>query len=332
MEQGYSVGSETRDGVEVFMLREGERAIAEIAPALGNNCFAFKTVLAVLEPISFAEFCKKPTSYGNPLLFPFPNRIKDGAFTFQGERYPISPPRHGFVRDKAWKVLETGASAGEGAWIRSEIKAHDHAREILGQFPFPFTLQMTYRVRQGGLELHAVAQNTGERDMPTGFGIHPYFRRPERGTIQVPAAKRWELKDSLPTGELLDLDARFDLRQPRDIAGLLLDDIYTDARADASGRVQCFLNDDVNGVQTVVEFNRRQFPHIVVYTPPAPRKAICIEPNTCPTDAFNLHNLGIDANMIVLKPGEKAEFDVRVFSRAHREELRSDVLGSLKER
>ena len=150
--------------------------------------------------------------------------------------------------------------------------------------------------------------------MPAGFGIHPYFRRPERGTMQVPAAKRWELADSLPTGKLLDLDPGFDLREPRDIAGVKLDDIYAAPIADASGRVRCFLNDDANRVQTVVEFNQKQFPHIVVYTPPAPRPAICIEPNTCPTDAFNLQERGIEADVIVLKPEEKAEFDVRMYS------------------
>ena len=319
MEQRYSVSSEMRDGVEIFVLQEGEHARAEIAPALGNNCFAFQTALPVLEPVSFAEFCKKPTSYGIPLLFPFPNRLRDGAFTFQGKSYQINPPRHGFVRDKAWKVLETGASASEGAWIRAELNAADYAKEILEQFPFPFTLQLTWRVKDGGLELHAVAENTGEREMPTGFGIHPYFRRPERGTVQVPAAKRWELSDSLPTGKILDLDEQFDLRQPRDIAGLLLDDIYTEPLGDASGLVQCYLNDEVNKVQTVVEFNQQQFPHIVVYTPPAPRPAICIEPNTCPTDAFNLQHQGIDGNVIVLKPGEKTEFNVRVYTRHMRE-------------
>ena len=319
MEQRYSVSSEMRDGVEIFVLQEGEHARAEIAPALGNNCFAFQTALPVLEPVSFAEFCKKPTSYGIPLLFPFPNRLRDGAFTFQGKSYQINPPRHGFVRDKAWKVLETGASASEGAWIRAELNAADYAKEILEQFPFPFTLQLTWRVKDGGLELHAVAENTGEREMPTGFGIHPYFRRPERGTVQVPAAKRWELSDSLPTGKILDLDEQFDLRQPRDIAGLLLDDIYTEPLGDASGLVQCYLNDEVNKVQTVVEFNQQQFPHIVVYTPPAPRPAICIEPNTCPTDAFNLQHQGIDCNVFVLKPGEKTEFNVRVYTRHMRE-------------
>ena len=315
MEHTYSVRSEMRNGVEVFALRDGERASAEVAPALGNNCFAFAAVHPVLEAVDFAEFLKKPTSYGMPLLFPFPNRIKDGMFSFQGERYRINPPRHGFVRDKAWKVLGTGASESEGTWIRSEFRAKDHASEILQQFPFPFTLEVTYRLRNGRLELHALAQNTGARDMPTGFGIHPYFRRPERGTIQVPAAKRWELSGSLPTGKLLDLDAPFDLRQPHDIAGLQLDDIYAQPVADDSGRVQCFLSDEVNKVQTVVEFNRREFPHIVVYTPPAPRPAICIEPNTCPTDAFNLQDRGVDSNVIVFKPGEKAEFNVSVYSR-----------------
>ena len=315
MEQRYSVGSEVRDGVEVFLLREGSHARAAVAPALGNNCFSFETKLPLLEPVPWLDFLKKPTSYGNPLLFPFPNRIRDGAFMFQGERFEVDPPRHGFVRDKAWKVLETGASSLDGAWIRCGISAADYPREILEQFPFPFTLEVTYRVRNRGLEIEAIAENTGERNMPSGFGIHPYFRRPERGTIHVPAAKRWELVDSLPTGKLLALEGSFDLRKPRDIAGLVLDDVFTEVIADPTGRVQCFLRDDVNAVETVVEFQTQHFQHVVVYTPPAPRAALCIEPNTCPADAFNLQSQGIDASMIELEPGRRAEFQVRVFPR-----------------
>ena len=315
MEQRYSVKPVVREGVEIFLLEEGPQARASIAPGLGFNCFEFETRAPILETLGFAEFRKKPTSYGIPLLFPFPNRVRDGAFLFEGERFQIDPPRHGFVRDKAFRVLETGASNLDGAWIRAEIKASDYPREILGQFPFPFNLQVTYRLRNRALELEAIAENTGERNMPTGFGIHPYFRRPRRGAVQVPAAKRWELSDSLPTGKILDVQGPFDLREPRDLAGLELDDIYTDALADDAGRVQCFLTDAENKTQTVVEFHRQQFPHIVVYTPPAPRSAICIEPNSCPTDAFNLQQQGIDANVIELEPGRKVAFQVRVSSR-----------------
>ncbi len=316
MEPRYSVRSERRDGVEVLVLREGDAALAEVAPALGNDCFRFDTTKPVLESVAFADFLRKPTSYGIPVLFPFPNRIRDGAFTFQGKRYEPKPPRHGFVRDKAWRVVGSGASDHLGAWITSEIKAEDYPGDILDHFPFPFTLEMTHRLKDAALELHVVATNTGSSDMPVGFGIHPYFRRPEKGAIQVPAERRWELEDSLPTGKLVALDARFDLRQPRDLASVELDDIYAAPIGAASGKVECFLNDDVNRLQTVVEFNRRQFPHIVVYTPPAPRPAICIEPNTCPTDAFNLQAQGIEADVIALSPGARAEFDVRIYSRA----------------
>lgn len=75
------------------------------------------------------------------------------------------------------------------------------------------------------------------------------------------------------------------------------------------------MTDDVNKLQTVVEFHRQQFPHVVVYTPPAPRSAICIEPNSCPTDAFNLQLHGVDADVIELEPGQKVSFHTRVFSR-----------------
>ena len=315
MKQRYSVNSVVREGVEIFLLEEEGHGRAEVAPGLGQNCFSFEGRLPILESVKFSEFRKKPTSYGIPLLFPFPNRIRDGAFMFQGERFRVDPPRHGFVRDKAWRVLETGASNLDGAWIRSEIKASDYPREILDQFPFPFTLEVTQRVRNGALELDAIAENTGERTMPTGFGIHPYFRRPARGTVQVQAAKRWELADSLPTGRLVDVEGAYDLSEGRDLAGLTLDDIYAEPEADASGRVQCFLNDGVNKTQTVVEFHRQQFPHIVVYTPPAPRSAVCIEPNSCPPDAFNLQLHGVDADLIELEPGQKVSFHVRLFSR-----------------
>jgi aldose 1-epimerase len=314
MKPSYAVDTVIRDGVEVFRLRQGDDAVAEVAPALGNNCFAFHAGLPVLEPVEFAEFLKKPTSYGIPLLFPFPNRVRDGVFTFQGRSYPVDPPRHGFVRDKAWNVLARGASAEEGAWIRSTINAEDHEAKILRQFPFPFTLEATWRVREGALHLEVEARNQGALPMPAGFGIHPYFRRPARGTITVPASRRWELEEALPTGNVVNVDPRFDLREPRDIEGLVLDDIYTGLRAEEDGLTRCHLDDAVARVRTTVEFSREQFPHVVVYTPPAPRPALCIEPNTCPTDAFNLQARGVDADVIVVKPSGKASFSVRIYS------------------
>jgi aldose 1-epimerase len=308
----YSVTSEIREGVEVYTLDEHERARAEIAPALGNNCFAFRTRADVLEPVPFPDFRERPTSYGIPILFPFPNRIRDGRFSFRGERYTVNPPRHGFVRDKAWRVEAQGASTESGAWLTSSFDAAAYTEEILGQFPFPFRLEVTYRLKGARLEIETSATNTGARDMPAGYGIHPYFRRPSQGTLAVPARRRMELADSLPTGRLLDASGDYDLRRPADLNALSLDDIYTSVEAGADGLARCALHDQENDMQTVVEFPREQFPYVVVYTPPAPRRAICVEPNTCPTDAFNLQTRGVESNVITLAAGETISFHISI--------------------
>ena len=311
MAERCSVVTAMRDGVDVVTLRDGD-SVAEVAPGLGNNCFAFATAQPVLEAVAFEEFRAKPTSYGIPIMLPFPNRIRDGRFTFNGETYSIDPPRHGMVRDKTWRVVKTGASDADGAWVQSMLDAHDYADRILNQFPFPFRANVTYRLSGRTLEMTTAIENTGEADMPFGFGIHPYFRRPDRVTVRVPAGARWELEESLPTGRLLDVEGRYDLRDGADVATLELDDNYTQLDVDAEGMVRCAIDDAESGSRTEVEFDGSEFRHVVVYTAPAPRRAVCVEPQTCPTDAFNLAARGVAADMIVLAPGERRTFTIRI--------------------
>jgi aldose 1-epimerase len=94
-----------------------------------------------------------------------------------------------------------------------------------------------------------------------------------------------------------------------------LDDIYTDLVADEDGLVRCTLHDQQRGIQTTVAFEAAHFPHVVVYTPPAPRQALCIEPYTCPTDGFNLQQRGTESNLIVLQPGDTRHFTVLIATR-----------------
>src|SRR5215510_5801766 len=95
----YSVAAETHGEVEIFILREAEIASAAIVPAWGNNCFMLQMYEPVQESDAFEEFRTRPTSYGIPILFPFPNRLRDGALIFRGQLYVVNPNRHGFVRD-----------------------------------------------------------------------------------------------------------------------------------------------------------------------------------------------------------------------------------------
>jgi aldose 1-epimerase len=316
MTSNCSVETTNRDGVEIVTLRDRD-VYAEIAPALGNNCFSFVAGEPVFEPVAYDEFRAKPTSYGVPIMLPFPNRIRDGRFSFKGESYSIDPPRHGMVRDKPWQVVETGASDG-GAWVTSRIDAADHPDRILAQFPFRFVADVTFGLVGSSLDMVTVVTNAGDREMPFGFGIHPYFRRPASGQLTVPANARWELESSLPTGKLLDVAGDYDLRKDRDVASLELDDVYTWLEPDTDGLVHCAIRDLSAQTATVIDFDAKEFPNVVVYTAPRPREALCVEPQTCPTDAFNLTANGVDANMIVLAPGETRRFTIRIRARVRR--------------
>jgi aldose 1-epimerase len=70
------------------------------------------------------------------------------------------------------------------------------------------------------------------------------------------------------------------------------------------------LADPDAGQRTVIEADGAMFPHSVIYTAPAPRSAICIEPYTCPTDAFNLATRGVEAHIIELAAAETIELDI----------------------
>lgn len=313
----YRAGSSVEDGITVVTLESAEGAVARIAPELGNNCFAFRAAEAVLEPVTLAELAARPGSYGIPLMFPFPNRIRDGRFRFRGHPYAVDPARHGFVRDKAWRVEafgtccgEAAITEGESAFVRSSLRAADCGEAILGQFPFPFRLEVTYTLRGLALEMETVVINEGDRTLPWGFGIHPYFRKPEGGSLRVPAAERWELEAHLPTGRRLPAIGRYDLRFSANLLGLELDDVYT---ALENEETVCQLDDLDRGLRTEISFRSALFPNVTVFTPPSPRAAICIEPQTCPTDAFNLAATRVPgAGLRLLEPDESARLFLRI--------------------
>src|SRR5262245_10497861 len=73
----------------VYVLRDYLGGEARIWPALGFNCLSFTTPRDVLwaDPQVYTE--GRPTRSGIPILFPFPNRIRDGRFTWNGQPYQL---------------------------------------------------------------------------------------------------------------------------------------------------------------------------------------------------------------------------------------------------
>ena len=311
----------------VAVLHDGKNRL-EIWPALGFNAYRWQIGPAELlyrSPDFFTE--NRPSRSGFPILFPFPNRIRDGQFTWPpavthpkgeaGKKYtlPTNDPAkknaiHGFVYQRPWRIVDQGANASS-AWVTGEFQGSVDAPETSALWPADYRLRVTYRLFDHVLRVEADADNPDSKPLPFGLGYHPYFALAPFGgpqaVITVGASKCWELVDNLPTGKLLELDERRDLRNGRSYAALQLDDVMTNLftyaydQHDSLGMTGVVQHPGGKGMLTL--WTSEAFREMVLFTPPH-REAICLEPYTCTTDAINLSPRGINAGLKTLHPGE----------------------------
>jgi aldose 1-epimerase len=240
-----------------------------------------------------------PPAGSGQLLAPWPNRIDGGTYSFEGASYQlaVSEPAkltaiHGLTRWAAWSVVSRSGSA-----VALRCAAH-------GQQGYPFSVELTatYSVSAAsGLTVTVTAVNRGTRAAPYGLGFHPYL------TVETPSIDSCTL--TLPASQVLPLDARgipsgppspvagteFDFRSGRVVGETRLDHALTglDRAAPAAG-------DGVPGRAWAHLASRGRrvslwagpgYDWLQVFTgdplePDRRRKAIAIEPMTCPPNAF----------------------------------------------
>jgi aldose 1-epimerase len=335
----YSVAVEkTAAGSDVYVLRDTlVGSEARVIPSIGNNWHSFK---ANVGGSGTREIMRTPAVpeemadgfngvfYGNPLLFPFPNRLKNAQFTFEGKtvRLPRVMPdfphtMHGLVLNAPYSVV--GTSVDGGATLTSVIRWED-TPTLKELWPFPFHFTVTYTLNGNKVRMECVARNTGSGRMPMGFGIHGYTLMPidangKRGDckLKIPARRQWAVdSDLIPLGYKKDTPAERDFQQLRPIGDLTLDDLYTDVVRE-NGWSECVMADPAAGIEMAVRADE-EFREIVVWAPPH-LSIVCFEPYTCATDAMNMQPQGVDAGLIVLEPGAEwkgvMEFEARPISR-----------------
>jgi len=325
--QDYSITLSIQEDVKVYSLKDSKTGSeVKIIPELGNTCIAFQRKIKgkcidLIEPVpGISKIKERPSGFGNPILFPFPNRVREGKYTFEDKTYEFETKTdlgnsiHGLVYTRPWQVVSKQTS-NEFASLVSCFKMSDFPG-LEKQYPFPFELEVNYTLKDGALFFDVEINNIGNGNMPMGFGIHPYFSAPifedtdpSKCIIRVPASKYWELDQFLPTGRILEVENQFDLREGKAFGGIKLDNVLTGINSKEWSR--CTINDKPKRVRFVIQSDP-QFREIVVYTPPE-RNAIAIEPYTCTTDAVNLQRKGIDAGLIVLKPGEKFHGQIKMY-------------------
>ena len=102
----------------------------------------------------------------SPVLFPFVGTIKNGAYSFDGEKYEIST-RHGFARTEDFELVEKTENS-----LKFRFSSN---KETLEKYPFEFELFITYTIVGNTLEIGYNVVNKNDSDMYFSLGTHPAF-------------------------------------------------------------------------------------------------------------------------------------------------------------
>lgn len=220
-------------------------------------------------------------------MAPWPNRIDGGHFTFRGRLYEVPAnvdghALHGRTLFQPWTVERRSRTS-----CLMSVTIDDG-------WPFGARVRQAITLRDDGIdqrvEVHAL-----DRAFPAGVGWHPWFRRdlrPGRDVhVRVDAGDVYETVGMIPTGWIQHVGREHDLREFPAVGARQLDTCYRHPRGNLDLRW-----DDLE----LTISSSRSVTHAVVYTTPS---SICVEPQTCAVDAFNLDAQGIDGTgTVVVEP------------------------------
>lgn len=306
-------------------------ATAEILVDRGFNCVSFRLPQAEPETPwecldTLPEFRTgggRPSGNGIPILFPFPNRIANGRFSWRGNDYGLNPalvPQdalgnaiHGFCLDRPWRILEQSPDRVTGVFQLS-IDAPDR-RPF---WPADFRIEVTYAVIQHSLAGRFRIINPDDQPLPWGLGTHAYFRLPlsprtaaDDCLLQAPVDRLWVLEQLLPTGELAAVPDAVNLTDGIEFGGLKLDHVFAVAQNQGAAWDSVIM-DPAAGRQ-IVQRCGAEFQELVAFTPPG-RNAVCLEPYTCVTNAINLEASLGSTGLQVLPPGQETTSVIEIFA------------------
>jgi len=236
-------------------------------------------------------------------LIPWPNRIRDGRYTFDGTTHqlPLTEPArhnasHGLARYVPWVLVDHKADS-----VTNRIRIHP-------QPGWPGTLEstITHQLSQDGLTVTVEATNAGTTDLPFGYGAHPYLTVGESTVdevaLTVPATSYLEVDDDrlLPLKLSPVEGTAYDLREGRVLGSMSLDTAMTDLARDSDGRWRVRL---VLGDRFAELWGDETMRWTQVFTGGPKRDlSVAVEPMTCGPDAFNAGPTHHDLK--VLAPGE----------------------------
>jgi aldose 1-epimerase len=243
------------------------------------------------------------TSGRGQVLIPWPNRLQDGSYEFEGRRHQLALTEsearnaiHGLVRWAAWTVAEREA----------DRVVMEHTLHPQPGYPFSLAVSIEYALSETGLAVRTTSTNVGRDMCPYGVGAHPYLtvgtETVDPVVLRAPGATALTSDErGLPDGATSVEGTEYDFRQPRRIGSTKLDNAFTDLERDEGGIARVELRDP-EGVSGLALWVDESYPYLQLFTgdplPDVNRRSLAVEPMTCPANAFRSGE-----GLIRLEPG-----------------------------
>lgn len=241
------------------------------------------------------------------LLIPWPNRIRNGEYSFEGEKQqlPLTEP------------AKRNAIHGLTRWVPWMPSRHDPDRVELhyrlypqSGYPHALDLRVKYEMHNDGFTVTHHAVNIGTTSAPYGHGAHPYLKLGtgviDECLLQFEAATQYVTDDQqIPTGRKEVRGSAFDFHDARRIGTTSMDTGFTELGRDADGKswIHLISADEQTKVSLWLDAKHN---YLMLFTGDPlgdrARHGLGVEPMTCAPDAFNNGD-----GLIVLAPGETFE-------------------------
>lgn len=256
---------------EQYEIRHGDQraCVVEVGGGLRTYTLGDRHVL---DGYGASEMCR---SARGQVLAPWPNRIEEGAYVFDGQELQLALTEpaarnaiHGLVRFMPWRLVEHADDR-----VLLELLLHPQPG-----YPFTLLLHNEVRLGDGGLEVHTRAENVGTSACPFGLGHHPYL--------------------AAPTGKVDDVVFQLPGREPQRVGDAKLDDTFGDLERDADGIARVQVDDTTVWLDAAYRY-------VLLFTgdlPDVGRRSLAVEPMTCPRNAFRTGEA-----LLRLEPGARFE-------------------------
>lgn len=105
----------------------------------------------------------------SPVLFPIVGSVWEKRFRIAGQEYEMG--QHGFARDMDFTLVEGGETD-----VRYRLESSE---DTLKKYPFPFILDIAYRLEGNKVDVIWEVYNPGDADLYFQIGAHPAFYYPD---------------------------------------------------------------------------------------------------------------------------------------------------------